>query len=433
MQTEYAKRRARIFAKLAPGSLAILPASEEQYRNGDVSYPFRQASDFYYLTGFSEPGAILVLLKTQHENRFILFCKPFCAEQAIWTGPSAGLEGAVAQFGADQAYALASLDERIPALLAPQQTVFYSFGESMAWDRRMIKWSYPKNHKPKRAAKTFCDFSSLIAEERLIKSAVEISLLRQAITVSAQAHCVLMQHCQGEMPEYALEALFAYECAKQGCRSLAYPTIVGGGANACTLHYMQNDQPLKNRDLVLVDAGAEYQGYAADITRTFPVNGRFTEDQKALYSIVLDAQCAAIEAVKPGTCWDTLQAIIVKKLTEGLVALGILQGTIDQLIETKAYQAFYQHGSGHWLGLDVHDVGAYKQEEKSRLLEAGMVLTVEPGLYISAHCTSVDLRWRGMGIRIEDDVLVTETGHEVLSVAVPKTIEAIEALMEKGQ
>lgn len=433
MQTEYAKRRARIFAKLASGSLAILPASEEQHRNGDVTYPFRQSSDFYYLTGFSEPGAILVLLKTQHENRFILFCKPSCAEQAIWTGPMAGLEGAVAQFGADEAYALASLDTKMPALLAAQQTVFYSFGESMAWDRRIIKWSYPKDHNPKRVAKIFGDFATLIAEERLIKSAAEITLLRQAITVSAQAHCVLMQHCQSQMPEYALEALFAYECAKQGCRSLAYPTIVGGGANACILHYVQNDQLLKNGDLVLVDAGAEYQGYAADITRTFPVNGRFTADQKALYSIVLDAQCAAIAVVKPGTRWDALQSIIIKKLTEGLVALGILQGKIDQLIETKAYQAFYQHGSGHWLGLDVHDVGAYKQEEKSRLLEPGMVLTVEPGLYISADCTTVDPRWRGIGIRIEDDVLVTETGHEVLSVAVPKTIEAIEALMGSGK
>ncbi len=433
MQTEYAKRRARIFAKLASGSLAILPASEEQHRNGDVNHPFRQSSDFYYLTGFSEPGAILVLLKTQHENRFILFCKPFCAEQAIWTGPSAGLEGAVAQFGADEAYALASLDEKMPALLAAQQRFFYSFGESMAWDRRMIKWSYPKNHNPKRDAKTFCDLKNLIAEERLIKSAEEINLLRQAITVSAQAHCVLMQHCKGEMPEYALEALFAYECAKKGCRSLAYPTIVGGGANACTLHYVRNDQKLKNGNLVLVDAGAEYQGYAADITRTFPVCGTFSADQKALYNIVLEAQCAAIALVKPGTRWDLLQAIIVKKLTEGLVALGILQGTIDQLIETKAYQAFYQHGSGHWLGLDVHDVGAYKQEEKSRLLEPGMVLTVEPGLYIPANCTTVDPRWRGIGIRIEDDVLVTKTGYEVLSAAAPKTIEAIEALMEKGK
>jgi Xaa-Pro aminopeptidase len=429
MQTEYAKRRARIFAKLASGSLAILPASEEQRRNGDVSYPFRQDSNFYYLTGFSEPGAILVLLKTQHENRVILFCKPFCAEQALWKGPSAGLEGAIAQFGADEAYDLASVDTRMPALLAAHPIVFYSFGASMAWDRRIIQWSYPKDHKPKRDLKTFCDFLSLIAEERLIKSDAEIALLRQAITVSAEAHSVLMQQCVDAMPEYALEALFAYACAKQGCRSLAYPSIVGGGANACTLHYVQNDQPLKNGDLVLVDAGAEYQGYAADITRTFPVNGRFSADQKALYSIVLEAQCAAIALVKPGTRWDRLQAMIVKTLTEGLVALGILKGAVDQLIDTKAYQAFYQHGSGHWLGLDVHDVGAYKQAENSRLLAPGMVLTVEPGLYIPADCQTVDPRWRGIGIRIEDDVLVTDTGHEVLSVAVPKTIEAIEALM----
>ncbi len=430
MQTEYAKRRARIFEKLEVGSIAVLPAADEQHRNGDVSYPFRQDSDFYYLTGFSEPGAVLVLIKTAKENRFILFCEPFSEAKAIWTGPSAGLEGAKASFAADEAYALDSLDAQLPLLLAAHKTIFYSFGNSMAWDRRMIRWAHPKDQKPSCRHLSFVDFRNLIAEERLIKSDAEIALLRKVAHLSAQAHRVLMQRCETSMSEYQLEALFAYECAIKGCRSLAYPSIVGGGANACILHYVQNDKPLKAGDLVLVDAGAEYQGYAADITRTFPVSGLFTDDQKAVYHVVLEAQLAAIRCVKPGTPWDLLQRVILKQLTEGLVALGILKGKVDHLIETKAYQTFYPHSSGHWLGLDVHDVGAYKKEGKARLLEVGMVLTVEPGIYIPIDCTSVDPRWRGIGIRIEDDVLVTQEGSEVLSAGVPKTIEAIEALMK---
>ncbi len=433
MQTEYARRRARIFEKLESQSMAVLPGAEEQYRNGDVTYPFRQQSDFYYLTGFSEPEAVLVLLKTQSENRVILFCKPYSAKQAIWTGPSAGLEGAKADFGADEAYGFDSLDEKMPALCAAQKTLFYSFGKSMSWDRRFIKWAYPREQVSKRSAVSVVDFLGLVSEERLIKSPSEIALIRQAVDVSVEAHKHLMQACSKDSnagSESDLEALFAYECARKGCRSLAYPTIVGSGVNACILHYVQNDKPLKAGDLVLVDAGAECQGYAADITRTFPVNGRFTADQKALYSIVLEAQLATIEAIKPGTPWDHLQNIVVEHLTKGLVSKGILQGSIDQLIETKAYQRFYPHSSGHWLGLDVHDVGSYKQKGKARILQAGMVLTVEPGLYIPADCQITDPRWRGIGIRIEDDVLVTDTGCEVLSAALPKTIEGIEALME---
>ncbi len=448
MQTEYARRRARIFEKLESKSLVVLPGAQEQYRNGDVSYPFRQNSDFYYLTGFSEPEAVLVLLKTQSENKVILFCKPYCAKQAIWTGPSAGLEGAKEAFGMDESYPFDSLDEKMPALCAEQQKIFYSFGKSMLWDRRFIKWAYSTEKASKHKPLTVVDFLSLVSEARLIKSPSEIALIRKAVDISVQAHKCLMQTCAhahahahahanvhvyadvGAISESQLEALFAYECAKGGCRSLAYPSIVGGGSNACILHYVQNDKPLCKGDLVLVDAGAEYQGYASDITRTFPVSGQFSTDQKSLYNIVLEAQLATINAVRPGTPWDDLQSIVVEHLTKGLVALGILHGTIDQLIETKAYQTFYPHSSGHWLGLDVHDVGSYKQEDKPRMLQAGMVLTVEPGLYIPKDCQTVDPRWRGIGIRIEDDVLVTQTGYEVLSAALPKTVEEIERLME---
>ena len=422
MHAEYAKRRAQLFEKLAVGSMAVLPAAEEQYRNGDVAYPFRQASDFYYLTGFSEPGAVLVLLKTAQAQKYILFCEPACPAKAIWIGESAGLEGAKAQFGADEAYALEALETQMPALLAGQHTIYYSLGQQMSWDRRLIKWAHPKDYASKRKRAGFVDLIGLISEARLIKSAAEIAWMRRAITVSVQAHVQLMQQCAAGRWEYELEALFAYACAKQGCRSLAYPSIVGGGVRACTLHYVNNDQPLKAGDLVLVDAGAEHQGYAADITRTFPVSGTFSADQSDLYNVVLEAQLAAIALIQPGTPWDALQAIIIQKLTAGLIALGIL----------TEIKKLYPHGSGHWLGLDVHDVGAYKIGDTARALEAGMVLTVEPGLYIPVHCEGVDPRWWGIGIRIEDDVLVTETGHEVLSAALPKTIEAIESLMRTG-
>lgn len=400
--TEYARRRQQIFDQLPTPSIAILEGAALRYRNGDVSYPFRQDSGFYYLTGFEEPNAILVFLKKGSQNRFILFCEPASEKDLIWTGPRAGLEEAVQDFGADEAYARSEFERHLK-----------------------------KRQKGQGPILKLLDF---ISEMRLIKSSAEISCMRTAAQISADAHRVLMAHCAPNQNEHELEALFQFRCAQGGARELAYSSIVAGGAHACILHYVKNNKPLQSGDLVLVDAGAEYQNYAADITRTFPVNGKFTAPQKALYELVLKAQCAAIEAIKPGLVWDRLQSIIVEILTEGLVDLGILKGNPKQLIVDKAYQKFYMHSSGHWLGLDVHDAGSYKhtahkKNPECRSLEAGMVLTVEPGLYICPGHSEVSKEWWGMGIRIEDDILVTPQGYEVLSDAAPKMPEEIEKLM----
>lgn len=399
---EYARRRQEIFDQLPTPSIAVLHGAVECYRNGDVTYPFRQDSHFYYLTGFEEPDAILVLIKKEFDHRFILFCEPASEKDRIWTGPRAGVEGAQQDFGADEAYARSEFEARLKKLQKGQGPVL--------------------------------DLLDLISEMRMIKSTAEIALIRKAARISAEAHGVLMAHCVPHQNEYELEALFQFRCAQAGARRLAYSSIVAGGANACTLHYVKNDQLLQSGDFVLVDAGAEYQNYAADITRTFPVNGKFTVPQKTLYNLVLKAQCAAISVIKPGLIWDRLQAIIVEILTEGLVDLGILKGNPQELIAAKAYQKFYMHSSGHWLGLDVHDVGSYqksrhKKNPDYRPLEAGMVLTVEPGLYIRPGQAAVPKEWWGMGIRIEDDILVTPEGYEVLSDAAPKTIEEIENIM----
>lgn len=424
---EYAARRNQIFDNMPSQSIAILPGASEQYRNRDTSYPFRQESNFYYLSGFSEPQSLLILRKTEHEKQFILFCQSHNPELEVWTGKKVSLDEAINHFGADKAYCFDDLDRLMPALLKNIKEIFYSLGCDAAWDERVTRWS-----KNIQILNIFKDLSHFIHEARLFKSLDEIRLMQKASKISADAHVALMKACQPKMMEYELEALFLHECVRQGCRSMAYPSIVGGGKNACTLHYGENNTSLKSGDLVLIDAGGEYQNYAADITRTFPVNGKFSTEQRVLYELVLKAQLAAIALVRPGTRWDILQETIVAILVEGLVSLGILKGNVEKLIQEKAYRKFYMHSSGHWLGLDVHDVGEYKLEGQYRTLKSGMVLTVEPGIYIADEESSVDKRWRGIGIRIEDDVLVTENGHEVLTKAVPKTIIEIEQLMQKA-
>ncbi len=425
---EYAGRRERIFDNMPSQSIAILPSASEKYRNADTTYPFRQESNFYYLTGFSEPKSLLILLKkSAHEKQFILFCQSHNPELDVWTGKKTDLDEAVKHFGADKAYCFDDLDRIMPVLLENIKEIFYSLGCHAGFDERVTRWS-----KQPEILNVVKDLSPFIHEARLFKSVDEIKLMQKVSKISANAHVALMKACKPKMMEYELEALFFYECVRQGCRSMAYPSIVGGGKNACTLHYGENNMSLKSGDLVLIDAGGEYQNYAADITRTFPVNGKFSIEQKVLYELVLKAQLAAIALVQPGTCWDILQETIVAILVEGFVSLGILQGDIATLIQEKAYRKFYMHSSGHWLGLDVHDVGEYKLEGQYRTLQSGMVLTVEPGIYIADGEPSVDRRWRGIGIRIEDDVLVTENGHEVLTKSVPKTIVEIEQLMQEA-
>lgn len=430
----YAARRLKITQTMPPKSIAILPGASEKYRNADTEYSFRQESNFYYLTGFSESKSVLVLLKNlDSKTKFILFCQSEDPALEVWTGKKMGQMGAKEQLGVDQAYSFDDLDRVMPELLENTNEIFYSLGRDSVWDERVTGWLNSVRAKKRagvEAPSVWVDLSSLIHETRLFKNPDEIKLIEKASEISANAHIELIKFCKPNMMEYELEALFLYQCVKQGCRSMAYPSIVGGGKNACTLHYGANNARLKSGDLVLVDAGAEYQNYAADITRTYPVNGKFTEDQKSLYQLVLKAQLVAIDLVRPETRWDALQETIVNILVRGLVELGILKGELKTLITEQAYRKFYMHGSGHWLGLDVHDAGEYKLEGQYRTLKPGMVLTVEPGLYIADGEPSVDKRWWGIGIRIEDDVLVTETGHEVLTKSVPKTVEEIEQLMK---
>jgi len=431
---EYALRRQRLFERMPAGSIALLPAAEEKHRNADTEYPFRQESNFYYLSGFKEAGALLVLIKEQEgRTEFILFCRSSEPAAEIWVGKRMGPEGAVKHLGADRAFAIEEQDKLMPLLLGDKQHIFYSLGHHTAWDLRIISWFNSVRSKAKmgpKAPEAWIDLLAWIAEDRLIKSPAEIRLMRKAAIISAAAHQRLIKQCAPNKMEYELEAEFLQACYQEGCRAMAYPSIIGGGGNACTLHYIHNDAILKAGELVLVDAGGEYEYYAADITRTFPINGQFTADQKSIYEVVLRAQLAAIEQIRPGLPWDKLQETIVEVVVQGLIDLGILKGTLQTLIQQKAYRPFYMHSSGHWLGLDVHDVGEYQLNGVWRRLEAGMVLTVEPGIYIAPGHPTVDKRWWGIGVRIEDDILVTKKGYEVLTADAPKTVEAIEKMMK---
>jgi Xaa-Pro aminopeptidase len=430
--SEYAKRRKQLMQKIGPNAIAILPAAPIARRNGDYDYPYRQQSDFYYLTGFEEPEAVLILAPKRKAGEFILFNRARNRDQEIWEGHRAGQSGACDTFGASESFVITELEKKLPDLLEGREEIHYCLGIDKAFDKMMLGAVNKIRGKIRNGMQSpvaFVDISHSIHEMRLIKSTAEINLMRQAAEISAQAHIRAMQICKPGINEYQLEAELTYEFQRRGARYPAYTPIVGGGTNSCTLHYVNNNQEITDNSLVLIDAGAEYQYYAADITRTFPANGRFSAEQRAVYEIVLAAQLAGIKAIRPGASWQAAQNIILKVMTQGLVDLGILKGQVNELIEKQAYLPFYMHKSGHWLGLDVHDAGRYKIDGKWRTLEAGMVLTVEPGLYISADTPGVAKRWQNIGIRIEDDVLVTLTGNEVLSRSVPKEIHDIEKLM----
>jgi len=430
---EFKRRRRQLMQMMGPGSVAILPAAPEVVRNRDVHYPYRPDSDFYYLTGFPEPEAIAVLIPGRKPAEYVLFCRERDEKRERWDGVRAGQEGAVTDYGADDSFPITDCEEILPGLLEECSRVFYAMGSNPDLDKRLAEWVNQIRGKARSGVHGPVEFVALdhyLHEMRLYKSPAEAQRMRHAARVTAAAHTRLMQTCRPGMHEYELEAEFIHECATRGARFQAYPSIVGGGANACVLHYVDNRDELKDGDLVLVDAGCEYGYYASDITRTFPVNGRFSPVQRALYETVLAAQEAAIAKVKPGNHWNDPHDAAVRVITKGLVDLGLLKGPVSRLIKDQAYTKFYMHRTGHWLGMDVHDVGDYKVDGAWRELEPGMTLTVEPGIYIPAGMRGVPKKFWNIGIRIEDDVLVTKTGHEVLTRDAPKSVAEIEALME---
>ena len=433
--SEYAKRRDLLMKKIGDKGIVILPAAKEFLRNGDAFYPYRQNSDFYYLTGFDEPEAVMVLAPNREAGDYILFNRVRDRDKEIWDGPRAGQEGACKDYLADQAFPIKDFERMLPELLNGRETIHYPISVNKHFDKILSESMNALRTKIRagtQAPIAYVDISPSIHEMRLFKSPTEIQVMQKAIDITAKAHIRAMEVCEPGMNEYQLEAEIMYEFQRQGARYPAYSSIIGAGRNTCILHYINNNQVIADGDLVLIDAGAEYQNYAADITRTFPANARFTAEQRAIYELVLEAQLAAIKMIKPGVSWMAAQEVIIKIITQGLIDLKILQGHLDQLIEQQAYLPFYMHKSGHWLGLDVHDAGRYKVGEKWRNLEAGMTLTVEPGIYISADIPGVDKRWHHIGVRIEDDVLVTDKGHEVLSQQIPKKITEIEAIMAAG-
>jgi len=427
---EFTGRRAKLAAKMCNDSVALLFGSQTQIRNGDVEFSFRQNSNLYYLTGFCEPEVLMVLSKdSAGKVKYILMNRASDPEAEVWNGKRAGQKGALDRYSADEAYDIAELNNIMPKLLANKKVIYYPIASNKEVDQQVTQWLQElklKIHKSgTMVPDTLIDILPLLYEMRLFKSKQEIEYMRKAATVSAAAHLKLMQTCKTVKYEYQLEATFNEHCLQAGCRGLAYNSIVASGNNACTLHYTENDQPIKNGDLVLVDAGAEYNYYASDITRTFPVNGKFNSAQRQIYELVLKAQLAGIEQVRPGNTWANIDKAILDILVSGLVELNILTGDVQQLINDKAYRKFYMHGSGHWLGLDVHDVGQYKINGDWRKFEPGMVLTIEPGIYIDQN-SGVAEKWLGIGVRIEDDVLVTDSGNDVLSKDAPKQVDEIE-------
>ena len=431
-RAEYARRRKHLMAMMDKDSIAIVPAANECTRSRDTEYVFRQDSDFLYLTGFNEPDAVLVLIPGRRAGQVIIFCRDRDPEMELWHGRRAGPEGVVRDHGVDDGFPVSDIDDILPGLMEGRQRIFYSMGHNDVFDRRLMGWINHIRQQVRNGATPpgeMTDLAFLLHEQRLFKSAAELRVMAKAAQISAEAHCRAMRLCAPGKSEYQLEAAILHEFADQGARSAAYTSIVGSGENACILHYTENDQKMNDGDLVLIDAGCEYGDYAADITRTFPVNGKFSAEQRAIYDLVLKAQLAAIKKIKPGNHWNQSHDITVKVITRGLIELGLLKGAEKALIKEGAFREFFMHRTGHWLGMDVHDVGDYRVDGKWRLLEPGMVMTVEPGIYISPNNTKVAKKWRGIGVRIEDDVAVTADGCEVLTRGVPKSADDIEALM----
>ena len=429
---EYAARRKDLMSMMADNSIAVIAAAPEKVRSKDTLYPYKQSTNFSYLSGFSEPCAVMLLIPNREQGECVLFCRDKDPLRETWDGLRLGPIEAKRALALDDAFPIDDIDDILPGLLEGKSHIYYSAGKDKAFDKQLIQWVDEVTLDKESDSEPCCeqvDLDHLLAELRLIKSAAEIKLMRKAADISAEAHCRAMRFCQPGQYEYQLQAEIEHQFMMSGATGPAYTSIVGGGKNACILHYIENQSALKSGDLVLIDAGCEYQNYAADITRTFPINGKFSTAQAAIYDIVLAAQAAAINCISPGVTYDQANKATIEVITQGLVDLGILKGDLDQLITEGAYREFYMHSVSHWLGMDVHDVGDYKINNQWRVYEAGMLLTIEPGIYIAADNQNVDKKWRGIAVRIEDDILVTKAGREVLTDGVPKQRDQIESLM----
>jgi Xaa-Pro aminopeptidase len=426
-----AKQRREEFMRRIKGGVAVFAAAPMFIRNNDVEHEYRQDTDFYYLTGFEEPGAIAVLAPDHEETRFVLFVQPKDREREVWTGWRAGEEGAKRDYLADAAFTVDKFEAEFPKLAAKADRLFYRFGDA-SFDERVVRFMRGFQRERQRNGthpKAIIDPAETLHEMRLVKTDDDLKLLRRAVAITSEGHIAAMKALRPDLYEYEIEAVLRYVFRRNGSPRHGYAPIVGAGANATVLHYVTNNSLIKDGDLLLIDAGAEFGYFTGDVTRTTPASGRFTKEQAEIYQLVLDAQLASLNAVKPGATFQDPHDETVRVLVEGLLRLGLLEGNAEEIIKEETYKKFYMHRTSHWLGMDVHDVAPYKVADEWRKLEPGMVLTIEPGLYIAEDLEDVDARYRGIGVRIEDDVLVTKEGCEVLSAGVPKAIEEIEALM----
>jgi len=427
---EFLRRRKQLMRIIGDDAICIVPAAPERLRNNDSHYPYRQDSDFHYLSGFPEPEAVLALIPGREHGEAILFCRERDPEREAWDGARAGQEGAVQTYAMDDAFPIGDIDDILPGMIEGRSRVYYHFGRDAEFDIKLIHWVNRVRAQVRRGARAPHEFVALghmLHDLRLFKTRDELRVMRKAAKIAASAHIRAMRAVRPGMNEHEVEAELLHDFRRQGAVP-SYEPIVGGGANGCVLHYRANNSPLKDGDLLLIDAGAEFQCYASDITRTFPVNGRFSPEQRALYDIVLAAQRAAIAQIRPGKPFGAYHDAAVRVITAGLIKVGLLKGGLEKNIREKTYRRFYMHKTGHWLGLDVHDVGDYRIDGEDRVLEPGMVVTVEPGIYIAPDA-KVPAKWRGIGIRIEDDVVVTRGEPEVITTEVPNDADEIEALM----
>lgn len=429
---EYSARRKELMSLMHSNSIAIISAAPEKVRSRDTHYPYKQNVNLSYLCGFPEPESVLVLIPGRAQGEMVLFCRDKDPLRETWDGYREGPEGAVSNFGADDAFPIADIDDILPNLIEGKDRLYYAIGKDPEFDRHLMDWvNHVRNQRGNGALPPgeFVDLDHFINEMRLFKTAGELKIMRKAAEISVSAHSRAMKASKPGLFEYQLQAEIEHEFAVHGSAGAAYTSIVGGGKNGCILHYIENRDALKGGDLVLIDAGCEYQNYAADITRTFPVNGKFSDEQAAIYDIVLQAQTDAIAVIGPGIEYNKTNEATVLAITQGLVDLGILHGDVDELIASEAHREFYMHGAGHWLGMDVHDVGDYKIDGQWRVYEPGMVVTIEPGIYIAPGNPNVDKKWHGIAVRIEDDIVVTKDGNENITAGVPKKRDQIEALM----